>query len=57
MPLDARFLHWLQTADEELLYKAGELCAEAVDEAPRDGYSCDVVPHGSDTWEYAAEDD
>ena len=34
MPFDTRFLHWLQAVDEELLYTAGELCAEAVDEAP-----------------------
>ena len=34
MPLDARFLHWLQAADEELLYRAGELVADAEEETP-----------------------
>ena len=38
MPLDARFLHWLQAVDEELLYTAGELHGEAVDEEPIETY-------------------
>ena len=47
MALDARFLHWLQAADEDLLYTAGELGvpAEAVDEAPIEAY---------DAWEARA---
>ena len=28
MPLDARFLHWLQATDDELLYRPGELCVD-----------------------------
>ena len=38
MPLDPRFHHWLQSADDTLLYTAGELHAEAVDEEPIETY-------------------
>ena len=34
MPLDTRFLHWLQAADEELLSRAGEVVADADEETP-----------------------
>ena len=34
MPLDTRFLHWLQAADDELLYTVGELSADAGGFAP-----------------------
>ena len=48
MPLDPRFLHWLQAADEKLFYTVGELRVEVDDTETEEAAT---PPESYDEWE------